>query len=136
MSAYIVSDKTINVIIDWVATHSQFDSHLYLSRDEVFNLRDRRDLQRLAEILKAENQRSVNYRYGEDLPVDSITFQRSPFRRMTAVEILKLCDCYSYQACECEDWPETRACRILDRIRDRAIYQLPGYDEAPWGIDE
>lgn len=53
---------------------------------------------------------------------------------LTAVEVLKACDCYDYQSCETDDYHETTAAKLVDRIRKSAIGKLPGYEDAPWGI--
>jgi hypothetical protein len=55
-------------------------------------------------------------------------------RSPPAVQIIKLCNCLDYQSCETPDWKDTRAYALLDNIRERAIRELPGYDNAPWDL--
>lgn len=50
--------------------------------------------------------------------------------------ILKACDCYTYQACEAIGHEETDVAGFVRSIAARAAHRLPGYDAAPWGIDE
>jgi hypothetical protein len=49
------------------------------------------------------------------------------------VAVLKLCDCYDYQACEFDGYRESMAAKIVAKARKNAIKELPGYDAAPWG---
>jgi hypothetical protein len=87
----------------------------------------------LQAILWDENARSVAERYREPSP--------APFpgrvkgERPTLVEGFKLLDCYEYQSCEHEGWDSSIARRICRDLRSRLTGALPGYDEAPWGLD-
>jgi hypothetical protein len=49
-------------------------------------------------------------------------------------ELYGLCDCYAYQACETSDWHETEAYAIMQYLKQRAIRNLPGYDDAKGDI--
>ncbi len=102
-----------------------------------------------ADTLYQENIRSVQARYPGDTwpslpgPCEKpehlsvrgreIMSDRGP--RPSAVAILKMCNCLEYQSCETEDYRNTLAFDILDKIRAAAIENLPGYDEAPWGYE-
>lgn len=53
--------------------------------------------------------------------------------QLDPVIVLKAIACYEYQSCEHSEWKTSEAftfCRSLEAIR-----ALPGYEEAPWGID-
>ena len=52
------------------------------------------------------------------------------------VQVLKACACYSYQACEHEDWEQSEAFRFIRSLQRRAINALPGYRDAAWGAPE
>ncbi len=52
--------------------------------------------------------------------------------KLSAVSILKMCDCLEYQSCETDDYGETLAFQLLDQIRREAIRALPRYDDGPW----
>lgn len=94
---------------------------------------------------KVENIRSVSARYPQDtwetLPGPivkdlALLVTDRDFAELSntnPVTILKLCDCLEYQSCETEDWEETPAHELLQRIRKAAIRTLPGYEDAPWG---
>lgn len=55
--------------------------------------------------------------------------------KIDPVVTLKSIACYSYQSCEHDGWETSRAKELCDRLRDGAISALPGYEQAPWGID-
>lgn len=87
----------------------------------------------IGRVLLAENERSVSHRYN-DPPTDEAATYR--FRRwidsaLTAVSILKACDCFDYQACETDDYEQSHAAKIIDAIRGKAYRNMPGYDDAP-----
>lgn len=99
---------------------------------------------RLAEMLALENARSVNHRYpnSDTLPgpasrdwthaYDTPAATLRHGHRPTAVETLKLIDCYEYQTCEHHGWRTSQARRFCDALRKSLISHLPGYDDAPW----
>lgn len=59
-------------------------------------------------------------------------FQSRPPRK--PIEILKAIDCYEYQSCEHPEWEVSEAFAFCDALRRSLIGDLPGYDEAKWGI--
>lgn len=98
-----------------------------------------------ADVLYQENVRSVATRYPNDtrdnLPgpcadAGHVTItgrdECSAKLRLAPVAILKMCDCLEYQSCETDDYRQTVAFELLDRIRGAAISALPGYEDAPW----
>jgi hypothetical protein len=58
----------------------------------------------------------------------------SHYMKWNPVSVLKQAKCYAYQACEVGRWRDSEAKRLTDEIMHNAIIQLPGYDDAPWGI--
>lgn len=109
--------------------------------------------QNVARLLARENIRSVTHRYPDsedghragpclkDADIEEAAaiyaahFIAKP-QRLTPVQVLSLCQCYDYQACECKDWRTTDAELQTERIRNAAIRDLPGYDEADWSFDK
>lgn len=101
------------------------------------------DAGRLGQMLATENLRSIHARYPDTIDNDenvpgpcepywqSYAF-KSHSRRPSAVEALKLLDCYEYQSCESAEWHTSEAKQFCDTLRDHLISRLPGYDEAPW----
>jgi len=55
---------------------------------------------------------------------------------LESVDILKMAQCFAYQACEFDGWKDDDAYRVLDWIKGEAIRKLEGYDDAPWDYDE
>ena len=123
MSAYIVSDATIDALV----TFAKSGSWTMVEGTE----------QAIGDLLVAENYKSVNYRYGETDEPHKYTyhFMLTPANQ-TPVVILKLCANYEYQACEHPEWEASKAHDIIKRIEAKAIRELPGYDDAPWGLYE
>lgn len=144
MSAFVVSHKHINTLLSY-ANRQRNPLHFYLSGEVVLRADQVDDLQRAAEILLAENYRSVYARYPDTRHNPSkipglvaeagkdITFN-FVLGDVSAVQILKACQCYDYQACETEDYDQSDAKRIIDRLQSEAIHRLSGYEEAKWEI--
>jgi len=140
MSAFVVSKEHINAMIlaglavryiplGWYhnGEHHQLTSH---NADEI------------GQMLLDENVASVAYRYQDDslsqLPGKTnaewlLPFEWHPFaKKPTALEAIKLVNCYEYQACEHPEWEQSEAKAFCKALRDNLIPQLPGYDKAPW----
>ena len=131
MSAFVVSNKHITAILNSTSPRYPGDSFYYYYQGEPRYVNGRKE--EIGALLLAENIRSVNYYYNEQDTYEQFKLDLS-VRPLTPVEIIKACDCYYYQACETPDWKDTEAYAIIDTIRERAINNLPGYDEAPWEI--
>ena len=134
MSAYLVSDETITGILSAIhISRYQGEQPSYYWNDERHIITSPRDI---GQKLLDENHRSVTARYGEKANEHwpKRTYRILSARPVSPVEIIKLCDCYSYQACETNDWSETEAHAIVTALRERAITNLPGYEEAAWGF--
>jgi hypothetical protein len=125
-------------MIDYARQH-RVDHRLLVSDD----MRRKTDADYTFEVLLKENQRSLGARYGADkagiadwhgdvVPLYRYTAQ--PMKIRKPVEIIKLCNCYDYQACETDDYYESVAAKWIDGLRHHAISNLPGYEEAPWGL--
>lgn len=46
------------------------------------------------------------------------------------VDIIKMCGCYEYQACEAPNWSDSDACRQAQWIVNKAHRLLPGWEDA------
>src|SRR5580658_7597099 len=110
MSAFIVAHAHIDALLDFAM---RADRHV------VPNL-DRADLTAEGRKLMTANVRSVCTRYHkyEDAYADALAYTfRFPTRRLAAVEALKACECFDYQACEFEGYAESPAGQLISRIR-------------------
>jgi len=92
-------------------------------------------------MLHQENVKSLAARYPGDFQnfgppheFSESDIMRAP--RLSTVEVLKACACLEYQSCEHDGWKSSRALRFLESVRNAAIAALPGWDAAPWGIDD
>lgn len=96
------------------------------------------DLSAAANVLHAENARSVNHRYPDHEPEAAHTFtgrEIADAPRLTHIQAVKAAHCLAYQSCEHPQWRASKAKTLLDRIEYGAATRVDGYDEAPWGID-
>ncbi len=135
MSAFILGNDHISVMLQSGSKYVSLPEDYYW-QSERYTITGRE--QEVGTKLINENYRSVNYRYEhcDEFPLDVKPFQWNMcLRKRTPVELIKACDCYSYQTCECPDWTETEAYAIVEALREAAINSLPGYDEAEWSID-
>jgi len=141
MSAFICSDEHF---VELAASMAGETSHFPYAFPGQFaeGDTDAQRCTRIANILKNENVRSVQYRYNhreaDDLPGAAsdqlvVTQQDINMREVTdPVHILGMCRCLDYQSCENEDWDGTLAFKVLHQIRCEAITKLPGMENAPW----
>jgi hypothetical protein len=95
----------------------------------------------LATMLHQENVRSIAARYPDSFRefVRGAEFSYTDIRRapkLSPVEMLKAIQCFEYQSCEHDEWESSNAARFLRHAQAAAIAKLPGYDTAPWGIDD
>lgn len=130
MSAFIVSDTHINALVRYASRHNV--RAFYGNPLAMFQVKDNE--QAAAELLLAENVKSVNYRY-RDNEVMSITYDRgAPI--LTAIQAIKAAQCLRYQSCECDDFEESIAFKLIEAIIADAIPRLDGYESAQWGITD
>jgi hypothetical protein len=117
----------------------------------------------IGHLLWDTNYRSVNARYGEEIPTPP--YQHAPQQSIlgdmgagygllgTVAELVrqpcfvyKQLRCYSYQSCECEDWEQSEAAGLMGALETVVLAGLglspeevcrqEAYDEAPWGIED
>jgi hypothetical protein len=150
MSAFICGEKTHKSLAVFAATRANGQRHRvdpqYLRKAKEYPTDSVIDIASFyADILYQENIRSVQARYPQDSfetlpgpiekePALTVSWEEAQRLRPDPVTVLKFCDCLEYQSCETEDWQQTAAFELLERIRKAAIRSLPGYDDAPWGL--
>ena len=94
----------------------------------------------MAEVLKVQNLKSLNSRYGDDIP--KVIFDKpmkkivDPTETLSTAQLLKMCDCLSYQSCETKKYHESFAGLLLERIRESITKEMPDYEDAHWGIPD
>jgi hypothetical protein len=101
-----------------------------------------------AEVLAKENMRSITCRYGvkglremlgmtqkeylRECEEWAVRYLDSPrAREVPIVWLGKMIQCYQYQACECASYRDTEAWKLTQRLSDKLLSLLPGYDTAP-----
>lgn len=121
MSAWICSNRHINVVTTAYGQIAKIDDPI--------------ELQRIAELLLAENYRSVNRRYGLNNEPESIVFRSEP---VPPIGQNKAAACLDYQSCEHKGYEDSEAFQIIKAVLDNT----PGYDnhvdgkKFPWGYPE
>jgi hypothetical protein len=129
MSAFVCTDAHINAIATFAALHNVYINH------GITHLQGAADAETIAGLLYTANVESVNTRYSKD--DDSSTFK---FVRVTKgeylepVQIMKLCICFDYQACEVENYEMSIACAITSAVVKDAARQLTAYRSASYSI--
>ncbi len=122
MSAFIVSMTTIDALVTYAIGGGPYR----VTGD---------DPDKVGQMLVDQNYRSVEARYHEPSQIPRYRF-RPYIKPLSQVDMIKLSQCYDYQACETEDYETTAAARLMKGIRSKAIRALPGYEAAPWGLPE
>jgi hypothetical protein len=102
--------------------------------------------QEVAAVLWSANVRSLVARYGDNIeekqllgcePKDWTAMEILNAPQIEPVVLLKQCKCFDYQSCEANEWKYgDPAYNIVHSVEGEAIHHLPGYDEAPWGLDD
>ena len=100
-----------------------------------------------AGLLVAANFRAFSERYPDEktreacgISDDDAKWRSTPAKAielaksMTAVELLKSCQCFEYQANEADDWKSSKARDIVEQAVNRVVGAMAGYDDAPWGL--
>jgi hypothetical protein len=143
MSAFTVSDKQVSAILQGVYGKTHGGANIWSSQDDPkayhFVLGALETWQEEADILMAENCRSVNWRYRNSHHVDYEVFVGHvkldlKAEALSPLQVLKLIDCLAYQSCETDDWETTEAFKLLNRYRGMMVCKLPGYDDVKWSI--
>src|SRR5581483_9476890 len=162
MSAWLVSKRHVDVLVSAALQFPQHGSKLrFRIRDvptkpsdyakgepwgptaiKTFNERmtevTRTNASDVGQMLWTENHKSLRHRYtdaDESWPAEQYDFAEI-HGRLDPVVVLKAIDCYEYQSCEHPEWEESAAYSLCDALRRVAIARLPGYESAPWGLDE
>lgn len=129
MSAFIVSNTQINALVR--AASRMGLSYRYAGQTRRIAGME----QETAEMLLAANYDSVNYRYKEsNLPRAIVYAIDAPL--LDAIKTIKLSNSLAYQSCEYPEWEASDAKAFLDTLIDWSINKLPGYDAAPWTIED
>ena len=129
MSAFIVSNTQINAIVRAASRMGLSYQYAGMTR-RVAGME-----QEMAEMLLCANYDSVNARYRENnLPRPIIYAIDAPL--LPVIATIKLANSLAYQSCEFDEWDSSEAKAFLDAFESWSVNKLPGYDAAPWTIDD
>ncbi len=125
MSAQVVSKKHIDVLV----YARSIPSFWIIPEGEIDNTQ-------LGQMLWKENMISFMARYGDAIDEDLIqSYSYTQPKMLPIVTMLKAIDYYEYQSCEHEGWKRSRSYNYCQKLYQSLPAYLPGYEEAPWGID-
>ncbi len=145
MSAYMCSEKQLTVLAAYAVKHCldsvprrlrpALDNDGFEHKPGAYN----RAIRCVFSMLVSENLASLASRYPEDTSgqatFDSYSVDDRMLREeLPKVHIIKLCHHYAYQSCEHDGWRDSEARKLIDQVESHAVHNLPGYNEAPWGI--
>ena len=128
MSAYVVSNETINCLVNGMIDHRVIG---------------RIDAEMVGQMLLDQNQRSVNYRYSESNQAPKFKFERKGdmfggvLIDVKAVysdsDIYGCIQCWEYQSCENPGHDTSTAWMYVERLEREIIEKkFPDY---PWGLE-
>jgi hypothetical protein len=140
MSAFMVEDRTINYIVNWLRRQRD---ELHIIPDKLQKLGIDTGIPGWAEILGHEmfqlNIKAVDARYGEG---EAVRFRKLDYRfehteAVPLEQVLKSLRCWLYQCSE-GDIPQTELYKLFDTdvrlyLMSEIISQIPEYEKAYWG---
>lgn len=146
MSAFVVSDQTINELVSWLydigkrGTSSNRYYLLWRLREAGYKLDTQLGCKRLAEEIFTLNCDSIEQRYGEGQaeefrPLD-FDFEYSPMT-VNVYQFLKSLRCFQYQCCEGNVPELSTLYDLLERLSGAValsiVSDLDAYEAASWG---
>lgn len=143
MSAYVVSKTDIDLLISALR---QFRTRVFYKRH--LDAADSFDPTELGRMFWFENVKSVAYRYGlnddDDDDLSELTnyklsvaeYNFHEYLDIKPARIAKIAAHYEYQSCEHPSWYSSEAQHTILRLYSALCRHLPGYDDAPWGIND
>jgi len=130
MSAFLVSKTHIDALVWARNIVNRRHGHVFLDMSDS-------DFGRM---LWRENMASLAARYRDPINKESLAayayMPSQTVRSLPTIALVKSIDCYEYQACEREAWQESQARAACEAIYASLVHMLPGYDAAPWGIED
>jgi len=138
MSAFMVSDKTINRVLTYLNRYMGKDNPLVEEfSEENYDLVSEDGLRKLGHDMFFLNQAGVNSRYGANQAKEfrDLNYQPDLYTVNSGVQVLKSLRCFLYQCTE-GDVPDHPLFVLLQKLSmDMAfniVMTLPEYDAAEW----
>ena len=153
MSAWIVSKAHIDALVSAAMTSKGNPFRWYDAdgnHSHELTCMDTEKATKVGQMLWSENLASINARYVDTIDnplgcpgpanfegpasIDAYRFTRT--QQLEPVKVIKAIHCYDYQSCEHDGWKASEAHQFCEALEARMVSSLPGYNEAPWGLDE
>ena len=140
MSAYIVSDNQINVIVSWFMDYRK-DNQLWYELNGQYGYMDNEVAPVVAQVLYSQNVHSVNDRYTEQTGDESYKFKpiTNAKQAYSLAEIAGAIDGLEYQSCESDDYHQTDAYKLITSMRKHLLKKVQERDlgdNTTWSINE
>jgi hypothetical protein len=140
LSAFMVEDKTINYIVNWLRRNiDQFSLIPHKLKELGFDTSADGWAERLGQAMFQLNVNAVDsrYRFGAAAKFRKLGYRFEHTEAVSLVQVLKSLQCWLYQ-CNEGDIPETALYELFaDDIQlslmDKIITALPEYEKAYWG---
>jgi hypothetical protein len=140
MSAFMVEDRTINYVVNWLRRNvEQFSFIPHRLKELGFDTSVPGWAEKLGQAMFQLNVEAVEARYGTG---EAAKFRKLDYRfehteAVSLLQVLKSLRCWLYQCTE-GDVPETALYGLFDTeirlyLMDKIITALPEYQEAEWG---
>jgi hypothetical protein len=139
MSAFVVTDKTINQFLFYLSNAGRESRYLISDLEKAIgmNLKNGRDFAELGQRMFALNCEAVNQRYGPDSAKDfrTLDYAYRVEMVMTPYQALARLKCWLYQCSE-GNVPETPLYKAMEQVSYEMAMQIvtrtPQYDAAGW----
>ena len=123
MSAFICDNKTITCIAKaFIAYGVTFRGGRPKTNMELILFDANGELKRIGQALLDENYRSINFRYREDTEVPE--FEPEEIDMFDEGTVMGCIACYTYQACETNDWEDTLVYKDLIELKNKILMRL------------
>jgi hypothetical protein len=135
MSAYIMNDDEIDTIVSYFLSSITGEGAWVRLGESEWDYLTKGNADKVAAILMAENVRSVNAKYRENV-TNPYVFKFDPTASRRPIgNIIGALDCYEYQACEAEDWDKSLAHEIVQMLRKHLLKTIAEEEGTyTWGI--
>jgi len=135
MSAHMVSEEQIHVMI-WAATrYGERQSFYFPATYGIRFITDQDSKNLMGQELLNINAQALEDLYGEETNAPKYAYQLPRFHTWEPIELIKIVHNYEYQASDCDNWHDSDAQRFCQALVKQLLHFVPGFENAPWGIE-
>lgn len=136
MSAYMVSIEQINVMV-WAATrYGELNSFMFESSYGIRTIQTFQDKTAMGQELLDTNAQALKDLYNDDTGFATYAYQPPRHATWQPIDLIKIVHNYEYQACDNKNWANSDAQRFCAALVRQLLHYVPGFEAAPWGIEE